>query len=114
MNTEEYRTTCRQKNAFRVSELEQTFNVLRQEGVAEASIVATALLSGIVKTPELYAGQRIEHFCLVLCSFEQADVIVDALFDAEASSISATGEATAETDKLVNLVNKWSMYRETL
>ncbi len=51
MNTEEYRTTCRQKNAFRVSELEQTFNVLRHEGVAEASIVATPLLSVIVKTP---------------------------------------------------------------
>ncbi|MDV6254459.1 hypothetical protein [Vibrio sp. EA2] len=114
MKTEEYRSICRQKNAFRVSELEETLKVLRQEEVAEASVVATALLSGMVKTPELYTGQRSEHFCLVLCSFEQADVIVDVLFDAEASSIPATGEATAETDKLVNLVNKWSMYRETL
>jgi tRNA A-37 threonylcarbamoyl transferase component Bud32 len=113
MNAVEYRRICRQKNAFRVSELEETLSVLRQEDVAEASVVATALLSGMVETPQLHTCQRSERFCLVLCSLEQADVIVDALFDVEASSIPAIGEATAETERLVHLVNKWLMYRET-
>ena len=114
MKTERYSLICKQKNAFRVSELQDTLRVLQRDGISEASVILKAIRENVVETPEHYKGEKYDLFCLVTCSSNEADVIVGALVDAEANSISETGEATPETGTLVYLVDKWFRYKESL
>jgi len=114
MNSVENKEACSKENAFRVTELEEVLAILRREGAQEETVVESSLLNGKVELPYKFIGNLSNTFCLVICTFEEADAIVDILYDAEASSIPATGETTAVTSRLVDLVNRWSIYRETL
>ncbi len=114
MNSIEYKELCSKENAFRISDLEETLIVLRRDGAKEASVVASLLLNSRVEKPEKYTGTSVDNFCLVNCTIEEADAIVDILSDAEAGSVTSTDETTAVTSRLVDLVNMWSSFRETL
>lgn len=114
MDSIEYKLICSSKRAFRVSDLQKTVGILRKEGAKEVSVVASAMLKGIVEQPKNYSGYRRDKYCLVICSFEEASAIVDLLFEAEACSVPASGVPTAITLQIADLVDKWSELRDSL
>ena len=114
MNSLEYKEICCQQNAFKVSDLQETLIYLRRYEAKQAALVAIALMSGKVEKPRKHAGPPFDDYCLVSCTFDEADAIVDALLEAAANPLPAGGKSVAVSARPDDLVKRWSAFRETL
>lgn len=114
MISEQYKLICEQPNTFRLSELNVTLKVLRAESAPEAALISKAILGNKIEKPLLHNDNHQTDFVALDLTFEEADAIVDILFDSEACSIQGNGMPTSKTSLYVDLVNVWSNYRESL
>jgi phospholipid N-methyltransferase len=114
MNSEQYRSICEQPNVFRLQDLNETIAVLRKENTPQVALIAKAILSQKIEKPPLHKGNHQTDFVALELSFDEVEVVVDTVFDAEACSIQENGEPTSKTEVYVHLVNLWSNYRESL
>ena len=114
MNSQEYKKICDLKNVFGVAQLQEMLRLLKKVNAESAALITDALENGRIPRLDLHGGTEFDDYCKVSCSVAQADKIVEILFEAEADSVPVSGEATGQTHMLVNLVNKWSDYREEL
>ena len=114
MNPEQYKQFCAQPNVFRLIDLNETVDVLRDLKVPNIAVISKAILGNKLEKPPLHKGNHQTDFVVLDLTFEEADSIVDVLFEAEAFSIQDNGEPSAKTSGYVELVNLWSKYRDSL
>ena len=114
MNAQEYRRKSKKPDSFPVQDLKDTRRVLQRERAPELVVVERALAQGPLEKPPLHEQPDEAEFCVVKCSGEEAEAIVNYLFDAEASAVPASGESTPEANRLARLVDRWTRLREHL
>jgi len=109
---QKYKSLCEQPFAMSVSQLEDTKKFLKS-GKPELVSMIEATLSNLIPFPPKHTAEPMSAHCIVECTKEQAEQITQIFFEAEADSISSSGEPTEATGTLVRLVNSWAELEES-
>lgn len=113
MDAMEYKLMTSAPIAFRCSEIEATFRVLRDNRSQLADTASQIAFSPIPK-PALHAGGRDTRFVRVTASLELVNNLVHELLIAEAAAVSPAGKTTQAASKCADLVDRWTQYKAWL
>ena len=112
MNTEEYSSLCKQRDAFSKGSLDATRYALKGTHAPSFERLTEILDGNPVEKPELHTGDKYTDYFKVELNTAQAEQIVEHLIDLEAEAVGPDGETTSKASMYSDLVNAWVNYVE--
>jgi len=111
MDSSAYQSLCNQPNAFPRAVLEATRRAVSSNLELESALRKELERAPIPKPP-LHDGGRETDYFLIAVGENEAEQIVDLLFNAEVASVGLDGETTAMASGYASLIDLWSNYLE--